>query len=106
MKNAMHWGWVALVLVGLLLGIYYFGFPFLHPYYFGGWRYRTFGPGMWPAFPFSGMLILILLGFILYRLLFSVFPRKTAPPTEGWTFCPHCGADLRQAGKAETKKEE
>jgi len=106
MKNGRYWGWLVIVVAGLLLTLYYFGFPFRPPYFFGGWRYRSFGPRMWPAFPFFGVLVLIFLGFILGRLLFPASRWEPSPPKEGWTFCPHCGGDLRQAGKTDIKEGE
>jgi len=100
MKNGMRWGWVMIVVAGLCLTFYYLGFPFRPPYFFGGWGYRSFGMRMWPAFPFFGLLVLIVLGFILVRLIFPSSRRASPPPDEGWTFCPYCGGDLRQGGKA------
>jgi hypothetical protein len=46
-------------------------------------------------------LVLIILGFFLIRLLSSNSRRSSFPPDEGWTFCPHCGQDLRQVRKVE-----
>jgi len=106
MKNGMRWGWIVAVMAGLISILYYFGFPFWPPYFFWGWGYRSFGPRMGPAFPLFGLLILILLGFVLARLFSATSGRASHPPEEGWTFCPHCGGDLRQAGKAEKKKGE
>ena len=106
MKNGLRWEWVVIVVAGLFLAFYYFVFPFRPPYYFWGWRYRSFGPGMWPAYPFFGLLALIVFGSILVRLLFPTSRREPSPPNEGWTFCPHCGGDLRQAGKTEKTKGE
>lgn len=106
MKNGLRWGWVVIVVAGLCMTLYYFGFPFRPPYFFGGWGYRSLGPRMWPAFPLFGLLILILLGFILARLFSETSGRASLPPEEGWTFCPHCGRDLRQVGKTEKTKGE
>jgi hypothetical protein len=106
MKNGMRWGLVGMIVVGLLLFLYYFKFSFWSPYFFGGWGYRSFGARMWPAFPFFGLLILIVLGFVLVRLFSETSGRSSLPPDEGWTFCPYCGGDLRQSGKAEGTKGE
>jgi len=106
MKNGMRWGWVVIVVAGLLLTFYFLGFPFWPPYFLGGWGYRSFGPRMWPAFPLFGLLLLIVLGSILVRLLSPASRRPSLPPGEGWTFCPHCGGDLRQVGKTDIKKGE
>jgi len=103
MKNGTRWGLVVIVVAGLFLTFYYLGFPFWPPYFLGGWGYRSFGPRMGPAFPLFGLLVFIVLGFVLVRLLFPTSPRASSPPDEGWTFCPHCGGDLRQAEKKETK---
>ena len=104
MKNGTRWGLVVIVVAGLFLTFYYLGFPFRRPYFFGGWGYRSFGPRMWPAFPFFGLLVLIILGFVLVRLLSPRSRRPSLPPDEGWIFCPHCGGDLRLGGKAEGAK--
>ena len=106
MKNGTRWGLVAIVVAGLFLAFYYFGFFSWPPYFFWGWGYRSFGPRMWPAFPFFGVLVLIVLGFILVRLPSPISRRPSLPPDEGWTFCPHCGGDLRQVGKREMTKGE
>ena len=106
MKNGIRWGWVMIVVAGLFLTLYYFGFPFRPPYFFWGWRYRSFGPGMWPVHPFVAVPVLIVLGLILVRLLFPTSGRASHPPEEGRTFCPYCGGDLRQSGKAEGTKGE
>jgi len=106
MKNGMRWGAGLMVGAGLLLILYYFGFPFRPPYFFGGWGYRSFGPRMWSAFPVFGFLVLIFLGFVLVRLISSNSGRASLPPEEGSTFCPHCGGDLRQVGKTEKTKGE
>ncbi len=104
MKNGPRWILVAIVAAGLFLTFYYFGFAFWHPYYFGAWGYRSFGPRIFPAFPFFGVLVLIVLGFILARLLFSTSRRASTSPDEQWTFCPHCGRDLRAVGKPDGMK--
>jgi hypothetical protein len=104
MKNGMRWGWVVIVVAGLLLTLYYLGFPFWPPYFFWGGGYRSFGPRIGPAFPLFGLLVLIVLGFVLVRLISPSSGRASLPPGEGWTFCPYCGGDLRQGGKAERTK--
>ncbi|MGQ9693986.1 MAG: hypothetical protein ACUVWV_04495 [Thermodesulfobacteriota bacterium] len=104
MKNGMRWGLAFVVVAGLFFVFYYMGFPFWPPYFFGGWGYRSFGPRMWPAFPFFGLLVLIILGFVLVRLIFASSGRASLPSDGGWTFCPHCGGDLRQGDKAERTK--
>jgi hypothetical protein len=104
MKDGMRWGLVVIVVAGLLLALYHFGFPFWTPYFFGGWGYRSFGPRMWPAFPLIGVLVIIILGFFLIRLFSSNSRRPSVPPDGRWTFCPHCGVDLRQGVMAEGTK--
>jgi len=104
MKNGMRWRWVVIVVAGLFLTLYYFGFAFWPPYFFGGWGYRSFGPRMGPAFPLIGFLVLIIAGFLLIRLFSPNSRRPSVPPDEGWTFCPHCGGDLRQGVMAEATK--
>lgn len=101
MKNGMRWGLLIFVVAGIFLIFYYLGFPFWPPYFYGGWGYRFLGPRMWPVFPFFGLLVLIVLGFILVRILSPASRRPSPPPGEGWTFCPHCGADLLRRGKPE-----
>jgi hypothetical protein len=106
MKNGMRWGWVVIVVAGLLLTLYYLGFSFWPSYFFWGGGYRSFGPRIWPAFPFFGLLVLIVLGFVLVRLISPRSRRASLPPDEGWTFCPHCGGNLRQGGKVDGTKRE
>ena len=98
MKNGRHWGLVVIVVASLLLTLYYSGFPFWPPYFFGGWGYRSFEMRMWPALPFFGLFVFVFFGFVLVRLLSSTSERPSQLLEEGWTFCPHCGQDLRQGG--------
>lgn len=106
MKNGIRWGWVMIIVAGLFLTLYYFGFPFRPPYFFGGWGYRSFEMRMWPALPFFGLFVFVFFVFVLVRLLSSASERPSHPPEEGKTFCPYCGGDLRQGEKAEERKGE
>jgi hypothetical protein len=90
----------------LFLPLYYFGFPFRSPYFLGGWGYRSFEMRMWPALPFFRLFVFVFFGFVLVRLLSSTSRGPSHPSEEGRTFCPHCGGDLRQSGKAEERKGE
>ena len=106
MKNGKHWGGVVIVIAGLFLTLYLFRVSLPASLFPWGVGYRSFGPRMWPVHPFIAVPVLIVLGLILVRLLFPTSRRASSPPNDGWTFCPHCGGDLRQVGKTDIKKGE
>jgi len=67
----------------------------LHPS--SGWRYSHIGPRMWPAFPFFGMLILIVAGILVAKYFFQALRDPSISKKDELTLCPYCGKDLRQS---------
>jgi hypothetical protein len=96
MKTFFRWGLIVagiLVLVGVIYKVFFHFWPF---YSMGGWRYHTFGLRMWPAFPFFGMLILMVAGILIAKYFFQALRDSSIFRKDELTFCPYCGKDLKQ----------
>jgi hypothetical protein len=96
MSNSLRWilflSGIVLV-VGVIYGIFFHIWPF---YPVWGWRYHSFGPRMWPVFPFFGMLILIVAGILVAKYFFQALRAPSLSKKDELTFCPNCGKDLNQ----------
>ena len=84
---------VIVVLVGIIYNIFFHTWPF---YSMWGLRYHYFGPGMWPVFPFFGMLILFVAGILIAKYFFQALRDSSISTKDQLTFCPYCGKDLSQ----------
>lgn len=104
MKNGWRWIWVVVIVIGLFAVFYYLCYPFWPFHYWGNWPYRPFFSRVWFPFPFIGFFLLIFLGVILIRLLFSPSRQRSASANESLSFCPYCGKDLGSKIKDEGKK--
>ncbi len=106
MKTSVRWvlflaGVVVLVLcVHYFLGPY-FPLPFRASYPMIGWGFHRFGPGIFPWGSFVGLLTILVIGFVLYKLLFPSSGSQATKEEEG--FCPHCGQKL-QKSEADSKR--
>jgi len=96
MKTFFRWGLIVaviLVVVGVIYNIFFHVWPF---YPMWGWRYHSFGPRIWPVFPFLGMLILMVAGLLIAKYFFQALRDSSMPRKDELTFCPYCGKGLRQ----------
>lgn len=96
MKNTMRWGFFIAGIGILFLFFYYFFFPFGPLHSSLDWRVQSFGPRIWPIFPFFGLLILIVAGILVAKYFFQALRDLSMPRKDEQSFCPHCGKDLRQ----------
>lgn len=95
MKTFFRWGLVVaviLVVVGIIYNIFFHVWPF---YPMWGWRYHTFGPRIWPVFPFFGMLILIAAGILIAGYFLKALRDSSGSKKDESTFCPHCGQEIK-----------
>jgi len=97
MKNTIRWGFFLAGIGILFLFFYYFILPFWSLHSSSGWRYSHIGPRMWPAFPFFGMLILIVAGILVAKYFFQALRDPSISKKDELTLCPYCGKDLRQS---------
>jgi len=96
MKTFFRWGLIVLgvaVLVGI---IYSFFFRIWLHYPIWGWRFHSFGPRIWPAFPLFGLLILSVAGILIAKYFFQALRGSSMPKKDELAFCPYCGKDLRK----------
>jgi hypothetical protein len=96
MKNAVRWGFFLAGIAILFIFIHYFFFPFWPVHSYFGWRVHSFGPRIWPVFPFFGMLILISAGILIAKCFFQALRDSSISRKDELTFCPYCGKDLKQ----------
>jgi hypothetical protein len=99
MKTFFRWGLIVTGIV-IIVGIIYKLFSHIWPFYpfvypMWGWRYHSFGPRIWPIFPFFGMLILIIAGVLIAGYFFKTLRESTKFRKEDLTFCPYCGRELK-----------
>lgn len=99
MKNALRWMLFLVGIVVLVLGVHYFlvpyfPLPFRSSYPMIGWGFHRFGPRMFLWDSFLGLLAIIGIGFLLYKL---IFPSSGSQATkEKENFCPCCGREFQQ----------
>ncbi|MGQ9777812.1 MAG: hypothetical protein ACUVQ9_11455 [Thermodesulfobacteriota bacterium] len=96
MKTFFRWGLIVggiLVFVGIFYKIFFYVWPF---YPMWGWRYHSFGPRMWPVFPFFGMLILIVTGILIAGYFFKALRSSSASKKDESAFCPYCGQETKR----------
>jgi len=96
MKTFFRWGLIVagiVVVVGVIYGIFFHSWPF---YPMWGWRYHSFGPRMWPVFPFFGMLILFVAGILIAKYFFQALRDSSISKKDELSFCPYCGKELEQ----------
>ena len=96
MKTFGRFGLVAIFIVGLILTIYYLGLRFWQFYSMWNWRSHSFGPRVWPVFPFFGMLILFVAGILIAKYFFQVLRDSSISRKDKLTFCPYCGREISQ----------
>ena len=96
----MRWGLVVAgiaVLVGVIYKVFFHVWPFYPPLYpMWGWRYHSFGPRIWPIFPFFGLLVLFVAGILIAKYFFQALRDSSMPKKDELAFCPYCGKDLRK----------
>ena len=97
MKNTMRWGFfIAGIAILFWIFFHYFTLPFWPFNPSIGWRYHSFGPRMWPIFPFFGLFILFVAGILIAKYFFQALRDSSMPRKDEQSFCPYCGKDLRQ----------
>lgn len=97
MKTFFRWGLVVagiLVVIGVIYGIFFHSWPF---YPMCGWRYHSFGPRMWPVFPFFGTLILIIAGVLIAGYFIKALRDSSISKKDESAFCPYCGQELKHS---------
>jgi len=95
MKNTVRWGFFIAGIGIIFLFFYYFLFPFWPLNSSLGWRVHSFGPRIWPVFPFFGILILFVAGLLIAKYFFQALRDSSISKKDELTFCPYCGKDLR-----------
>jgi len=96
MKTFFRWALIIAgiaVLVGIIYNIFFHTWS-LHPFW--GWKYHSFGPRIWPIFPFSGLLILAVAGILIAKYFFQALRDSSVSKKNELVFCPYCGKDLKQ----------
>ena len=96
MKTFFRWGLVVagiVIIIGLIYKVFFHIWPF---YPMWGWRYHSFGPRIWPAFPFFGMLMLIVAGILIAGYFFKALKESSMSKKDELAFCPYCGKELKQ----------
>jgi hypothetical protein len=60
-----------------------------------GWGFYRFGPRIFPWGSFIGLLTVLVIGFVLYKLIFPSSGSRSKKEEEN--FCPFCGRELRRS---------
>jgi len=96
MKNTIRWGLIVagIAAVAFIVDRLFFHFWSLYPIW--GWRHHYFGPRIWPAFPFVGLLILFMAGILIAKCFFQALRDSSMLRRDELAFCPYCGKDLRK----------
>lgn len=95
MKASVRWVLFLAGIVVLILCVHYFLVPSWASYPMTGWGFHRFGPRIFPWSSFIGLLTILVIGFVLYKLL---FPSSGSQGTkEEENLCPHCGQKLQQS---------
>ena len=97
MKNSTRWIMFLGGIVILILCIHYFLVPLWasDPPMVPG--HRHFGSRTFPWSSFTGLLAILGVGFVLYKLL---FPSSGSQSTKEEDFCPFCGREFQKDDQA------
>lgn len=101
MKTLFRWGLIVagiLVVVGIVYNIFFHVWPFypsLYPMW--RWRYHSFGPRIWPIFPFFGMLILIVAGILIAGYFFKALKDSSLSKKDESAFCSYCRQEIKHS---------
>ena len=93
MNTSGRWGLFLGGMVVLVMGVHYFlvapwaSYPMVH------WGFHRFGPGIFPWSSLLGLLAVIGIGFLLYKLLFPSTGSQATKEKEN--FCPCCGREFQ-----------
>lgn len=100
MKTFFRWGLIAagiVVVVGVIYKIFFHVWPFFPTLYpMWGWRYHYFCQGIWPVFPFFGLLILIVAGILVAGYFLKALRDSSNSKKDEVLFCPYCGQEIKR----------
>ena len=94
MKNSTRWILFLAGIVVLILCVHYILVPLWPSYPMMGWGYHHFGPRAFHWGFFIGLLTILGVGFILYKL-FS--PSSGSQSEKEEDSCPYCGREFERS---------
>jgi hypothetical protein len=94
MKTSVRWVLFLAGIVVLILCVHYLLVPSWASYPMIGWGFHRFGPRIFPWGSFIGLLTILIIGFVLYKLIFP--PSGSQATKEKENFCPCCGREFQQ----------
>jgi hypothetical protein len=93
MKTSARWVLFLAGIVVLVLCVHYVLVPSWAIYPMIGRGFHRFGPRIFPWGSFTGLLTILVIGFVLYKLILPTSGSQATKEEED--FCPFCGRELR-----------
>ena len=93
MKASGRWILFLAGIVVLVLWVHYVLVPSWAIYPMIGWDFHRFGLRIFPWGSYIGLLTILVIGFVLYKLILPTSGSQATKEEED--FCPFCGRELR-----------